>query len=284
MPLLALLIACNKDPVLQPDVLTLDFLAVDEGNDRLMRVDQLRGNSWSLDLPAGARDLTWAEPGVVIVSHERGAMRVAVEDGAVLWETAGWVEVLSAFAEPNDAATMAIQNGTEMVVVSVDRDGEQTSRTTFPDRRAVGTLRQTVDNHFLFAHGEPWQFDEVTNLGREIFGANLRKQGWQIERMGSGNYIISTTDELRVTEIGRDRATVRTWDAASAAGTYNLVSLNGWSYVDDWMLVANRLAVTGDNDGAHAIAFDPEGAVAWSWTDPDVESVPSVLLLEVHVP
>jgi hypothetical protein len=283
--LVAWLAACERrEPVLQPDLLSFDVIGVDEQNSLVFRRDELYGHDWTLDLTdlgtSGPRDITPAEDGVVLVAHDRGAMRIAIDDGEVLWEAGGYVDVISAVPEPNGGAMLALQQGQDLVTVSVSRD-LKANDTTYPRRLNVGVVRQTADNHLLYAWGEPWQWVEVTSLGDAVFGGGLRRPGWQIERGADGRYTISATTELKIYEIDRAGNSTFVWDATPDAETYGLQRLRGFSRLDGYLMAANAL---DDAPGSHAVAFDPSGAIVWSLDDDRFAQVNGVVLHAVYEP
>jgi hypothetical protein len=284
-----LLVACGpKDPILQPDRTSLDFLVVDDGNDQLHRVDELRGNDWTLDLPQGSRDLVAADAEHVLVSHGGGAWLVNVADGEVERKYEGLSAIISAMPQPQDAALLFTNQAGALRAYSFDRNGEETAERTFVGYNEVRIVREIANDYLLFTSGEPWRMFEIDGLGNVIFSVSLPWRGHQAIKNTAGNYMVSITDRLLVREFTRQSAVVRTIDGNPVAEEYNLVWFSGFDEVPSAGLtvVANWLAMADDPSvGAHLVAFDTAGEVAWTWEDHTrAGTVTAVQVLEAYVP
>lgn len=279
------MMACGpKDAVLEPDKLTLDFIVIDDTNNQLRRVDQLRGNNWTRDIPRGAIDIQHWDDDEVLVAHSAGAMRINIETGDTTWEVGGFIGVTSATPQPEDGVLLGVPGPNYITTFAVDRTGQDNGGgMTIPGIRLANIIRELPDNHILVTGGDPWYFSEMGGFNGTIWSASIPGRGWGAARMPNGTYLISTTDAVQVIELARTGETLATFSGAGQDEELGLRYFAGFDRLDGMTVIANWMA-TSDGPGAHVVGFQGANDLAWSWDDTTVGSVPGVAVLEVHYP
>jgi len=289
-PALLLFAACGpKDPILHPDRVGFDFLIVDDGNDQLHRVDELRGHDWTTDLPPGTRDLIRWDDEHVLASHDGGAVKVRIEDGAIVREINGYTQIGSAIPQPQDAVMLFTQQSNGLWAFSVDRTGTETGSRILTGYREVRVVRELAMDYLLFTSGEPWRMYEVDGFGNVIFANGLPGRGHQAIKTSRGTYLVSTADRRQMREFTRQGAGVRTIDGAGLPEKHNIIWFAGFDQLDDpnLLVVTNWLAPSWADKsfGSHVLAFTPENEILWTWDDHvRADTVTAVVVLEVHIP
>src|SRR5215217_948205 len=72
------------------------FLAVDNGGNKLLLVDQIGNAGWTVSIPAGSRDLQRLPGNKVLVSHGNGAAEYDLTTGAKGWSVTGYSNITTA--------------------------------------------------------------------------------------------------------------------------------------------------------------------------------------------
>ena len=262
--------ACERDPILTPDRKAVQFIALDAGSNQVHMIDEIRGTSWSIDIPSGANDLSRWNDDEILISHASGASRIDIATGEVVWEINTYTGITSAQQLDGGAVLLAGQYGQQVTLFNIDRFGEQTGERTLSGYLYTRLIRQTEADSIVFTTGEPWQIVELDGFTNPIWGASLPSLAFQVERTADNTTQVSTTTDLRILEIDYNRSTVRTWSGGAEAEEYGLVEFRGFSMLDDLMFVANWVGADGLPDDAHVVALNDNSEVVWSWEDHDV--------------
>ncbi|HMV67774.1 MAG TPA: hypothetical protein PKA64_13075 [Myxococcota bacterium] len=283
--LLALVACGKKDPVLQPDRLSLDVIVVDQVNRQLVRLDELHGDDWRVEMPLGLRDLARMDEDTVLASYDKGARLIDVHTGETVRDIAGYLGVTSAYPQPDGSVTLVFANTDQINTITVDRAGNETGSQHYVGYRNVRVLREGRDNHLLFTTGEPWAMVELDQRGNELLRMRLPGQGYMAMMRETHTFVVSTTSALQIVEFTQLGQSVATWSGAVEAERYGLTSFGGFDAVSEFglMVVANGGPVD-DEARADVVAFDAASEVVWSWSDPDVGSASHVAVLAVHLP
>jgi hypothetical protein len=284
---LLMLVACGrKEPVLRPDLLSLDFIVVDQVNRQLVRTDELYGKDWRIDLPMGLRDLAKVDEDTVLVSYDGGARKIDVHTGETVADISGYLGVQGAYPQPDGAVTLVFTLNSEVRTLTVDPFGNETGAQTYVDYRNVRLLREGRDNHLLFTTGEPWAMVELDGRGNELLRMRLPEQGYMAAMRDNGVFVVSTTTNLSIVEFTQLGQSVATWSGAADAERLGLQSFGGFDLIPEhgMIAVANGGPVAGASDRAHVVLFDSTGQIVWSWADPEVGSAAHVAVLAVHLP
>jgi hypothetical protein len=279
------LFACSKDPILTPDREAMHFVAVDSGGNQVHMVDQIRGTTWSAEVPSGARDISaWGED-EVMVSHSQGATRFDLETGEETWSLERYTGIGCAQPLDGGGVLLAGQYGDVLKVYNIDRFDEQVAERTLINYRETRLIRENTDGHLVFTTGEPWRVVEVDGFTNEVWTTSLPARGYQAERTPDDTVLASTDTDLRVLEIARNGNVLRSWNGSGLASAYGLASFRGFARLDDLMVIANYVGNEGEEGDAHILAMDEEGEVVWTWEDHETAlAVTHVLPLEYFQP
>lgn len=293
-PLMMLLvIACKKDEVELPDVPAMDVIAVDNRNHQLLRINELGGPEWTLDLPPGTRDLVWWDEDEVLASHGGGAVRVNIETGLVTWELAAYFGVFSALPYVGGGIELAYGDIRSASVLQIDKDGEEAGSANLSGYPELRTIRRTtpdrpgIAGNMLLTTGEPWRFVERDALGQTIWGARLPGRGWQVMKAENDLFYVTTTTARTISVFDRTAGALDPIDLRLLSDVHGLVWLAGFDRATDpeLFVVANWRDAPGAGDGVDLLAVTPEGEVPWTWTAPgDDRAISSVLIVQAHLP
>lgn len=286
-PFLLMLVACGKkEPVLYPDKLSLDVIAVDQSNHTLVRKDELYGNDWSVELPLGARDIAVVDEDTVLVNHNGGAMKIDVHTGETVSEIGGYLNIEGAFPQPDGSVTLLTFNGTaEMHLITIDYKGDESGEQIYPGYRNVKIVREGPENHLMFTTGEPWSFLELDARGNEFYGGGIPRPGYMMTKEDDGHYYVSTTTGLTIAVFGREGGQptdITTYSGATDAERFKLESFAGFDVTPGGLVVTTNQG--SDPDRAHAVAFDSTGQIVWSWTDPELGLFTNLVVMAEHFP
>lgn len=280
-----LLAACGRDPILLPEREAAHFVAVDSGNNLVHMIDQIRGTSWSAEVPAGARDVSsWGED-EVMVSHSRGATRFNLETGEQTWTLERYTGITCAQPLDGGGVLLAGQYGTTLTVFNIDRFEEQVAERTLLNYPQARLVRENEAGHLVFTTGEPWRVVELDGFGSEVWSTRLPASGYQAQRNPDDVVFVSTDTDLRVLRINRNGSVAGAWNGAPFADSHGLASFRGFGQLDDLMFIANYVGDQGEPTDAHVVAMDEAGELVWSWNDHDLAlAVTHVLPLEYFQP
>ena len=282
LPLLWITACGKKDPVLFPDRMSLDFIAVDQTNHTLIRRDELYGNDWELDLPLGPRDIQLADPETVVVSHDKGAVKVDISTGEIVWEAPGYFDINGIIAQPDGSVTLVTSELNTLRLITVASNGDETGSQAYPQRPGVKIVRETSANELLFTYGEPWAFIQLDGLGNQMWGLQLPVQGYMAIREPDGLYYISTMANRQVIAVRRDGSRAATYDGAIDGDRFGLSRFAGFDVTDSRLVAVVNQA--DDPGAAKAVAYDITMKPVWSWADEDVGLVTNLVVLNEHYP
>lgn len=286
LALLLTLMACNKkEPVLHPDLLSFDFIVVDQVNRQLVRTDELYGDDWRVDMPMGLRDLAHVDEDTVLASYDGGARKIDVHTGETVEEIKGYLGVQGAYPQPDGSVTLVFTPNAELRTITVDRLGNETGSQLWPNYRNVRLLREGRSNHLLFTTGEPWAMVELNETGSEILRMRLPGQGYMAAMRDTGSYVVSTTHNLSLVEFNQLGQSLGTWSGTADKERLGLESFGGFDLLPEYgmIAVANGGPETS-GERAHVVVFDSAGQIVWNWMDSSVGSAAHVAVLAVHLP
>lgn len=276
-------------PALVAEPIRHDFIAVDEGLQNLLHVDQLEtGRDWIVPVGhARPRDLQLIGGGRLLLSHERGYEEFDLATGHLDLDVASYSNVSSARRLENGHTLLAYAVlGKPMGVFVADLNGKQAEVgvTTYPGDY-VRLMRQTDHGSFLFGMND--RIAEGDGKGALVWTAKADgfRHAWKALRLPNGNTLASGGYGAFMVEFAPDGSIVRRFGEAGMVppevhpyfyGTFQVLP-NGDVVVANWQGHGPGHAASG----VQILEFDPKGAIVWQWSDRrQVSSIQGVLILD----
>ncbi|MGD1030607.1 MAG: hypothetical protein ABSA05_05640 [Opitutaceae bacterium] len=296
------------------------FLAIDEGLNNLMRVDESDPKqNWLVHIsPPHPRDMQLEGGGHLLISHDRGYSEYDIATGKLVKEVTAYHDVSS---------VRRLENG-HILVVGVDFDGPKMNR-------GWGPLGDPTGRHVVFGEfdandklvrrtvyvGDYARLVRETSKGTYLCGENTKfsegdKDGnwirefpvegfmhaWMALRLPNGDTLMSsgygttmkngngfspplTKGSAFMVEVDPDGKVVRKFGAADQVPA----AVHPYFYAMFQLLPNGDIVVAnwqghfaGHNyNGEQIVEFDPQGAVVWNWSDRAfVSSIQGVLVLD----
>lgn len=258
----------------------LRFVAVDNGVNRLVLVDQIRGGGWSVLLPPGPRDVARVGD-ALYASHAGGFVKVALADGATLARVDGFAGVQSALPLDGGTVLLASQSGADVVLREVDDSGAVASERTLTGYGELRLVRRTASgNVLLTTDTDGYRVVEVDGEGEVVWSAPLPGKGYVALREGELTYA-TTGGDARLVAIDADGQIARSWGGAAAHPDAGLVWASGFQHLtDDAVLLTNWLGHGDQGTAPHLFLLDENDTILWSWEDHEAaRQVTNVLVL-----
>jgi hypothetical protein len=276
-------------PVLRADGIRHDFIAVDEGLQNVLRVNQLEpGHDWITPVGhARPRDLQLIGAGRLLVSHEKGYEEIDLATGHRELDVATYSNVSSARRLENGNTLLAYAvEGKPMgvYVVELDRQLHEVGMTTYPGDY-VRLMRQTDRGTFLFGMND--RIAEGDGKGTFTWTARAAgfRHAWKALRLPNGDILASGGYGAFMVEFNSDGKIVRRFGEAGTVpaevhpyfyGTFQLLP-NGDIIVGNWQGHGPGHAASG----VQILEFAPNDSIVWQWSDrTKVSSIQGVLVLD----
>lgn len=290
---LALTGACNKDPILQPDRPSMHFVVVDTANDQVLMIDELRGTSWTVDLPSAPTDIVRMGDDEVLVTMSTGLIRLDLETGDEVWRLDGYVDVTTAQPRAEGGILFGIKPGQRLLELrSVDAFGDETSsKATVPgDHTYTGLIRETADDHIFYPNREQGINSVYERDGglADILVCRTDGLAYEVEPVGTESMWVGTGSDLRVVEL--DRTYTRCAELSERSfkpyrDEHGLVEIRGFERIDDLVVATNWMDPRQERSSdVHAVAINADGEDVWVWEDASVGAVSNLIVLETFLP
>lgn len=243
------------------------FLAVDNGANRLVLVDQTGGKGWSVAIPAGSRDLQWLPGGKVLVSHGNGAAEYALADGAKGWTVDGYADITTARRLAN-GNTLLGGNTAGVTLYEVGQDKSRKSTLNLPGLADLRLARRLADGHTLLGLAASHKIVETDAKGAIVWTGALTDKGYVAYRLANGHTVAASGEDCLVYDFAGDgKATVLAGGLAKHPGK-GLLWFSGFEIlVDGHFFIANWNGHGKEGQGPHAVEFDAANNLVWSWAD-----------------
>jgi hypothetical protein len=276
-------------PGLRAEAIRHDFIAVDEGLQNVLRVDQFEpGNDWIAPVGhAGPRDLQLIGGGRLLVSHDKGFEEFDLATGHRYVDLATFSNVSSARRLENGDTLLAYAvagNPMGVFVAELNLRQGQVGLTTYPGDY-VRLMRQTDHGTFLFGMND--RISEGDGKGAIFWTAKAPgfRHAWKALRLANGDTLASGGYGAFMVEFKPDGSIVRRFGEAGSVppevhpyfyGTFQLLP-NGDVVVANWQGHGPGHAASG----VQILEFDPSGSIVWQWSDrTKVSSILGVLVLD----
>jgi hypothetical protein len=278
---------------------------VDNGFSKLIFLNQKDpSKSWTVPIPAGSRDLQLVANNKILVSHGNGAAEYDRTTGAKGWSISTYSGVSTAqrLANGNTLlgwSTPAFETTPAKVMFSeVNSAGTEVSRVTVNNITTLRLARRLANGNTLFTgdinNDLIFKVFEVDAFGTIVWQQLLfGSRGYVANRLANGDTRATMGPIGRLYEPGKDDNKVvqfsptgdivKFWGGMANHPNARLRKFSGFSVVpsNGNILVANWLGDNNIGTGPHAVEFDAENDLVWSWEDHSAaQTVTNLLVIE----
>ena len=264
------------------------FLCVDNGQNRLIFVDQLHADrSWTTPIPAGSRDLQLLgakgqPPDRILVSHGNGAAEYDLATGRPReWVVDRYHDIQTAVRLENGETWLGRVDGT---LFRLDPGGKELAAIPPPIKMNIRLMRPTAEGHWLLGGAGPPAILELDPHGRlvrqvPIPGGN---KGYKAIRLAKGTYLTGTGDGCTIVEVDSTGKVLSTVGGKQEHPQLGLDFCSGWDLLPNGnRLMANWLGHGKQGKGVHLAEFTADNRLVWQWGDHQLaRQVTNVLVLE----
>jgi hypothetical protein len=263
---------------------------VDNGLNRLVFLNQKDpSKGWTIPIPAGSRDLQLVANNKILVSHGNGAAEYDRTTGAKVWSVSTYAGVSTAQRLANGNTLIgwstAAAEGTPAKVMfsEVNSAGAEVSRLTLNNITTLRLARRLASGNTLFTgdtNGDlVFKVFEVNPAGTIVWEQPLYgARGYVANRLPNGETRATIGPIGKLYEPGRDDnkllqlnpagAVVKFWGGMVEHPDARLRKFSGYSTVPNGnVIIANWLGDGNIGTGPHAVEFDANNDLVWSWED-----------------
>lgn len=278
---------------------------VDNGRSNLLFLNQKNPTmSWTVPIPAGSRDLQLVSNNKVLVSHVNGAAEYDRTSGVKGWSIDTFSTVSSAQRLPNGntllgwSMTATEKTPATVMFSEVNRAGMEVSRVTVNNITTLRLARRLQNGHTLFTgdinNDLKFYVFEVDMTGAIVWQQSLYGgRGYVANRLDNGDTRASIgpikalwepgKDDNKVLQISPAGNIVKYWGGMADHPNARLRKFSGFSVVprNGNIVVANWLGDANIGTGPHAVEFDANNKLVWSWEDHTAaETITNLLVVE----
>lgn len=258
------------------------FLAVDNGANKLLLVDENGAKGWSIAIPAGSRDLQLLAGNKVLVSHGDGAAEYDLVTGAKGWSVTGFSGVSTARRLENGNTLLGSSDANAVTVYEIASDKSQKSKRVSAGLTDLRLLRPLDNGNILLSLASPHKVVEVNPSGATVWSAGLTDKAYVAIRLANGHTIATSGEDCRVYDLDAGgKASLLAGSLEKFPNDHFLwfsgfeILANGHYFVANW----NGHGMEGK--GPHALEFDAVNNLVWKWEDHTAAStVTNVLTVE----
>ncbi len=257
------------------------FLAVDNGLNHLLLVDEINNKGWTINIPAGSRDLQILPGNKILVSHGNGAAEYNLTDGTKGWFTDKLANITTSTRLDN-GNTLIGGNVNGVTLYEILPNGTEKSHLTLSALSDIRLARRLKNGNTLLGLAAPHQVVEVDSLGTTVWTGALTDKGYVGYRLPNGHTIATSGEDCFIYDFSADgKATVIAGGLANHP-TDKMLWFSGFEILPNGnFLVANWNGHGMEGKGPHAFEFTPQNKIVWTWDDAKIAStVTNVLNLE----
>ena len=277
---------------------------VDNGLSRLVFLNQKDpAKSWTVPIPAGSRDLQLVANNKILVSHGNGAAEYDRTTGAKGWSVSTYAGVSTAqrlangntllgWSTPASATTPA-----RVMFSEVNSTRTEVSRVTINNITTLRLARRLSNGNTLFTgdinNDLKFKVFEINATGAIVWQQLLYGgKGYVANRLPNGNTQATIgpvgnlyqagKDDNKLLQLGPTGAVVKYWGGMTNHPTAELRKFSGYSVVPNGnVLIANWLGDGNVGTGPHAVEFDADNNLVWSWKNfSAAQTVTNLLVIE----
>ncbi len=259
------------------------FLCVDNGANRLIHVDQSRrGHDWSVELPAGSRDMQLVGADTVLVSHGSGAGEYSLAEGKLLRVVASGYQGINSARRLESGGTLLAGRTGDVYLLSPEGVQERVFRIGY-EKLDIRLVRLNAAGNLLVVQtAPPRALLEADMTGRVLKTLPLAGKGYRAQELANGNLLISVGDSVEVIEMDAAGKRVRVFGGKAMHPGLGLDFFSGFDVLPNGnIIVANWLGHGKQGTAAHLFEFDGANQVVWQWGDHTVaRQVTNVLVID----
>jgi hypothetical protein len=267
---------------------------VDNGFNKLLFLNQKDASkSWTVSIPSGSRDLQLVANNKVLVSHGNGAAEYDRTTGAKGWSISTYSGVSTAQRLANGNTLLgwsrAASGSTpaKVMLSEVTSAGREVSKVTINNVTTFRLARRLSNGHTLITgdinNDLNWKVFEVDATGAIIWQKVLGGKGYVANRLANGDTraTICQTDN-KLLQFNPTGSIVKQWGGNANHPAAQLRKFSGYSVVPNGnILIANWLGDGNIGTGPHAVEFDANNSLVWSWKNfSAAQTVTNLLVIE----
>jgi hypothetical protein len=281
---------------------------VDNGLNKLIFLNQKDTlKNWKVSIPSGSRDLQLVANNKVLVSHGNGAAEYDRTTGAKGWSISTYTGVSTAQRLANGNTLLgwskAATSSTpaQVILSEVNSAKAEVKRVTVNNITTFRLARRLSNGRTLITGdtNKDLQFKvfEVDSTGAIVwqqllyggkgYVANRLANGNTQATMGPvGNLYQAGKDDNKLLQLSSTGSIVKFWGGMVNHPGAELMKFSGYSFVpysnpNGNILIANWLGDGNNRKGPHAVEFDANNNLVWSWKNfSAAETVTNVLVVE----
>lgn len=278
---------------------------VDNGFNHLLFLNQKDpSKSWTISIPSGSRDLQLVDNNKILVSHGNGAAEYDRITGAKGWS-------VSTYSGASTAQRLA--NGNTLIGWSTAASGSTPAKVYLSEVNSAGTevSRITINNITTFrlarrlSNGNTLLTGDLNNdLKFKVFEVDAAGTiVWQQLLYGGKGYVANRLpngetqaimcpvgnlyqpgkDDNKLLQLRPDGSIAKFWGGMDNHPNAELRKFSGYSVVpgNGNIIIANWLGDGNVGTGPHAVEFDANNSLVWSWKDfSAAQTITNLLVIE----
>jgi hypothetical protein len=267
---------------------------VDNGFNKLLFLNQKDASkNWKVSIPSGSRDLQLVANNKILVSHGNGAAEYDRTTGVKGWSIGTYSGVSTAQRLANGNTLLgwsrAASGSTpaKVMLSEVTSAGKEVSRVTINNITTFRLARRLSNGHTLITgdinNDLNWKVFEVNATGAIVWQKVLGGKGYVANRLANSDTraTICQTDN-KLLQLNPTGSIVKYWGGNANYPAAQLRKFSGFSVVPNGnILIANWLGDGNIGTGPHAVEFDANNNLIWSWKDfSAAQTVTNVLVIE----
>jgi hypothetical protein len=267
---------------------------VDNGFNKLLFLNQKDASkNWKVSIPSGSRDLQLVANNKILVSHGNGAAEYDRTTGVKGWSISTYSGVSTAQRLVNGNTLLgwsrAASGSTpaKVMLSEVTSAGREVSKVTINNITTFRLARRLSNGHTLITgdinNDLNWKVFEVDVTGAIVWQKVLGGKGYVANRLANGDTraTICQTDN-KLLQLSPTGSIVKYWGGNANYPAAQLRKFSGYSVVPNGnILIANWLGDGNIGTGPHAVEFDANNHLVWSWKDfSGAQTVTNVLVIE----
>jgi hypothetical protein len=278
---------------------------VDNGFNKLLFLNQKDpSKNWTISIPGGSRDLQLVANNKILVSHGNGAAEYDRITGAKGWSVSTYSGVSTAQRLANGNTLIGwsrAASGTEpakIMLSEVNNAGAQVSRITINNITTFRLARRLANGNTLITgdmnNDAKYKVFEVNATGAIVwqqllyggkgYVANRLANGDTHATMGPvGNLYQPGKDDNKLLQLSPTGTIVKFWGGMVNHPAAELMKFSGYSVVpgNGNIIMANWLGDGNTGKGPHAVEFDANNSLIWSWKDfSAAQTITNLLVIE----
>jgi hypothetical protein len=266
-----------------------EFIAIDEGNATLLRIDE-RNPSKNWIVPIGqpqARDMQLVGGNKILIGHHHGYTEFDLTLGRAVKEYKSLEGVTAARRQPNGHTIIAgvnVAGANGVVIFELDANDRELHRAVFPGDY-VRLIRQTEHGTYLMSCND--RIREGSRDGRYLreFPVEGFYHAWKSLHLPGGNLMVTAGYGAFVVELDPAGKILRKFGGKESV----LETVRPFFYAMFQLLPNGNIVLANwqghgaglGNSGVQLLEFNPAGEIVWTWSRADlISSLLGVLVLD----